>query len=98
MGTCIYCGRDLEQVLAQPTPELSLTRSLANNDAEISESEWHPSFWNGDMGIAKGWYIRRAPASGATEWLKDPAGVVVRTDTESAALRTIAGLVGENIN
>lgn len=98
MGTCVYCGRDLEQVFAKQTSGLTLTQSLANNDAEVSEGEWQPSYWNGDMGIAKGWYIRQRPASGATEWFKDAAGLAMRVNSEAATLNTIAALAAAPIN
>lgn len=88
-GKCIFCGRDLQELLQQPSEPISMQRAIANDQAEAARSDWHATFWDGSYASPRGWYIVRKPASGATEWLYDAEGKLVRRDTEEAARAAI---------
>jgi hypothetical protein len=93
-GACIYCGRELEQVLRKQEAELTVAQALASNDAEVMEFEWHPTYWKGGHGSAAGWYVKRKSEVGGTEWLRNAAGVLVQTASKAEALLAIAGGAG----
>lgn len=84
-GTCIYCGRDLQELLERPGEAVSMARAIANDQAAADRADWHVTYWDGSYASPKGWYVVRKPANGCTEWLRDAAGELVRRDTEAEA-------------
>jgi hypothetical protein len=86
-GYCIWCNRDLDQLRVKPNHEMSLEEAITCGEAEAGESPWRPSYWRGEHGITKGWYIKRSGAG--TEWMKGTSGELVRFDSEVEARKVI---------
>lgn len=89
-GHCIYCRRHLEDVLVKPERELTLDQALARGDAEAAADAWRPTYWGGQLGIDRGWYVQRQGAGGGVDWLLGADGELVRRETEAEALGAAA--------
>jgi hypothetical protein len=90
VGRCVFCGRDLEQVLEKPKKDLSLEQAIAVGAAEEDKASWRPVWEPGRYGAASGWYVRRQPiGSWGFEWMLDERGDAARFDTEGMARAAI---------
>lgn len=78
VGRCEFCGKYLEDVLEKREVRIGLEEAIARGEVEAGDGRWEIAFWDGSMGIEKGWYGKRKAAGGATEWLRNNEGELLR--------------------
>lgn len=88
VGTCIFCGRYLEEVLRAPAQTLSLEAALQKGEQEARQDCWQATYWAGDFGIPSGWYVMRRLVG--TEWLKGSDQKLRRFETQAEAEEAIS--------